>query len=72
MLSRAPDHAPLPDDPGVPPEASSPALPAGALPFDSTPSLLLIEARPQEPRLFILPSLFPGAESVKPEKIQIF
>ena len=30
----APDHAPLPDDLQGPPETSSPALPAGALPFN--------------------------------------
>ena len=34
MLFRAPDCAPLPDDLRVPPEASSHALLAGALPFD--------------------------------------
>ena len=34
MLSRAPDRAPLPDDLWAPLGASSPALPAGALPFD--------------------------------------
>ena len=39
VLSRAPDRAPLPDDLRVPPEASSPALPTGALPFDSPASV---------------------------------
>ena len=34
VLSRAPNRAPLPDDLQVPLEASSPALPAWALPFD--------------------------------------
>ena len=34
VLFRAPDRAPLLDDLWVPPEASSPTLPAGALPFD--------------------------------------
>ena len=33
-----PDHAPLPSDSRVPPGASSSALPAGAPPFDSSPS----------------------------------
>ena len=35
MLSGALDHAPLPGDPWVPPEASSSTSPAGAPPFDS-------------------------------------
>ena len=39
MLSGAPDRAPLPDDLRVPPEASSPALLAGALPFESPASV---------------------------------
>ena len=34
VLSGAPDRAPLPDDLRVPPEASSPTLPTGALPID--------------------------------------
>ena len=34
VLSGALDRAPLPNDLQVPPEASSPALPTGALPFD--------------------------------------
>ena len=33
-----PDRAPLPGDSRVPPRASSSASPAGALPFDSSPS----------------------------------
>ena len=56
----APDRAPLPDDLRGPPEASSPTLPAGLCPL--TPLLLWIGASPQAPRLFILASLFPGAE----------
>ena len=39
VLFRAPDRAPLPDDLRGPPEASSPALPAGALPFDPPASV---------------------------------
>ena len=42
VLSEAPKRAPLPDNLWVPPEASSSALPAGALPFD--PLLPLIRA----------------------------
>ena len=34
VLLEAPDRAPLPDDLRVPPEASSSALPVGALPLD--------------------------------------
>ena len=36
MFIGAPDRAPLPDDPRVPPEASPSASPAGAWPFDSS------------------------------------
>ena len=39
VLSGAPDRAPLPDDLRVPPEASSSALPTGALPFDPSMSV---------------------------------
>ena len=39
VLSRASNCAPLPDDLQVPPEASSPALPTGALPFDPSASV---------------------------------
>ena len=39
VLSRAPDRDPLPDDLRVPPEASSSASPAGALPFDPSTSV---------------------------------
>ena len=39
VLSGALDRAPLPDDLRVPPEASSFALPAGALPFDPPDSV---------------------------------
>ena len=39
VLSRAPDHAPLPADLRVPPEASSSALPIGAPPFDPSASV---------------------------------
>ena len=37
VLSRAPNRVPLPDDLQVPPEASSPVLPARALPFATPP-----------------------------------
>ena len=39
VLSGAPDHAPLPNDLWVPPEASSFAFPTGALPFDPPTSV---------------------------------
>ena len=39
VFSGAPDRAPLPGDPRVPPRASSSASPAGALPFDSSTSV---------------------------------
>ena len=39
MLSGASDRAPLPDDLQVPLEASSPALPTGALPSDPPASM---------------------------------
>ena len=39
VLYGASDHAPLPDDLWVPLEASSLALPAGALPFDPPASV---------------------------------
>ena len=38
LFSRAPDRAPLPGDPRVPPGASPSASPAEALPFDSSTS----------------------------------
>ena len=62
MFSGAPNRAPLPDDLRVPPEASSFALPVGAVPFD--PPISVNWGRPQAPRLFILTLLFPGAEPV--------
>ena len=39
VLSGAPDHAPLPDDLRVPPEAISFASPSGAMPFDPSTSV---------------------------------
>ena len=38
VFSGAPDRAPVPGDPRVPPRASPSASPAGALPFDSSTS----------------------------------
>ena len=60
MLSGASDRAPLPDDLRVPLEASFPALPVGALPYD--PPAYVSRARPWAPRIFTLTSLFSGAE----------
>ena len=60
VLSRAPDPTPLPDDLRVSLEASSPALPAGALPSDPPTSVDWSPA--QALRLSIVTSLFPGAE----------
>ena len=39
VFSRAPDRAPVPGDPRVPPGASLSASPAGASPFDSSTSV---------------------------------
>ena len=38
MFSRAPDRAPMPGDPWVPPGASPSTSPVGAPPFDSSTS----------------------------------
>ena len=62
VLFKASDRVPLPDDLRVPLEASSPALPAGAFPFDPLSSVS--RAWPWALRLFILHSLYP---SVGPE-----